>query len=133
MLDREIAVQLRARGHDVESIQGDHEWLQATYDTVVLEEAGGMGRSLVTDNVGHFLVAHERIVAAGKHHAGLVLASPRGYPLNKRTIGLWVQALAVMLDKYRDRPTADLVEWLPESFSDRPFLQRSTSKHPARL
>jgi len=113
MLDREIAVQLRARGHDVESIQGDHEWLQATYDTVVLEEAGGMGRSLVTDNVGHFLVAHERMVAAGKHHAGLVLASPRGYPRNKQTIGLWVQALAVMLDKYRDRPTADLVEWLP--------------------
>lgn len=72
-----------------------------------------MGRSLVTDNVGHFLVAHERMVAAGKHHAGLVLASPRGYPRNKQTIGLWVQALAVMLDKYRDRPTADLVEWLP--------------------
>ncbi len=54
MLDREIAVQLRARDHDIESIQGDYERLQGTYDTVVLEEAGAMGRSLVTDNVGHF-------------------------------------------------------------------------------
>ena len=112
MLDREIAVQLRARGHDIESIQGDYERLQGTDDTVVLEAAGAMGRSLVTDNVGHFLVAHERIVLAGRHHAGLVLASPRGYPRSKRTIGLWVQALAVILSKYSDELTEDLVEWL---------------------
>jgi hypothetical protein len=113
MLDHEIALQLCARGCDAESIQGQHARLKATDDHLVLEEAGRLGRSLVTDNVPHFLAAHGRLMAVGMHHAGLLLASPRAYPGSKRTIGLWVRALTDIVLDHRDRPTEDLVTWLP--------------------
>jgi hypothetical protein len=113
MLDGEIAAQLRARGCDAESIQVEHRRLVATDDRIVLEEAGSMGRTLVTDNVAHFLVAHEQLLAEGKHHAGLLLASPRAYPRSKRTIGLWVRALGTVLQECQGRSTEDLITWLP--------------------
>ncbi len=112
MLDREIAVQLRARGCDAESIQAEHQRLRAADDWIVLEEAGKLGRALVTDNAGHFLAAHYRLMAEGKHHAGLLLAGPRAYPRSKRTIGLWVRALEVVVRKLEGRSTENLVEWL---------------------
>ena len=82
-------------------------------DFIVLEEAGRMGRTLVTDNVTHFLAAHSRLMAEGKHHAGLLLASSRAYPRSKRTIGLWVRALTDVVLDHNDRSTEDLVTCLP--------------------
>jgi hypothetical protein len=113
MLAHEIAIQLCARGCDAESIQAQHHRLKAMDDCIVLEEAGRMGRTLVTDNVAHFLAAHGRLMAEGKHHAGLLLASSRAYPRSKRTIGLWVRALTDVVLDHEDRSTADLVTWLP--------------------
>jgi hypothetical protein len=113
MLDGEIAAQLRARGCDAESIQVEHRRLRATDDVIVLEESGKMGRALVTDNVAHFVAAHERLLAEGRHHAGLVLAHPRAYPRRKGTIGLWVRALGDVLTDLQGRSTEDLVTWLP--------------------
>jgi hypothetical protein len=107
MLDHEIA--LCARG----CVQAQHKRLEATDDYVVLEEAERMGRTLVTDNVPHFLAAHGRLMAEGKHRAGLLLASSRAYPRSKRTIGLWVRALNDVVLDHKDRPTEDLVTWLP--------------------
>jgi len=113
MLDHEIATQLCARGCDAESIQSQHQRLKATDDYIVLAEAGRMGRTLVTDNVPHFLAAHGRLMAEGQHHAGLLLASSRAYPRSKRTIGLWVRALTDVVLDHADRPTENLVTWLP--------------------
>jgi hypothetical protein len=112
MLDHQIAVQLRADGCDAQSIQGDQRDLQATPDRTVLEVAGTLGRSLVTDNIAHFLGAHVGLLAEGKHHAGLLLASPRSYPRDKRTIGLSVRALAAIVREHEGRSTEDLVTWL---------------------
>ncbi len=47
MLPHEIAVQLRQRGWDVESTQGDHTDLMGVGDTLVLERWTAMGRALV--------------------------------------------------------------------------------------
>jgi hypothetical protein len=113
MLDHEIAIQLCARGCDAESIQEQHRRLQATDDYIVLEDAGRMGGTLVTDNVPHFLAAHSRLMAEGKHHAGLLLASSRAYPRSKRMIGLWVRALNDVVLDHKDRSTEDMVTWLP--------------------
>lgn len=113
MLDHEIAIQLCGRGCDAESIQAQHRRLQSIDDQVVLEEAGKMGRTLVTDNVGHLLAAHGQLLAEGKHHAGLLLASSRAYPRSKRTIGLWVRALGDVVLDHEGRSTRDLVIWLP--------------------
>jgi Domain of unknown function (DUF5615) len=113
MLDHEIAIQLCSRGCDAESIQAQHQRLKATDDYIVLEEAGRLGRTLVTDNVPHFLAAHSRLMAEGKHHAGLLLASSRAYPRSKRTIGLWVRVLTDVVLDHKDRSTEDLITWLP--------------------
>jgi hypothetical protein len=112
MLDCEIAIQLRARGHDVQAIQGEYWQLKATEDWIVLEEAGKIGRAVVTDNVPHYLAAHRRLMAEEKHHSGLILASPRAYPRSKRTIGLWVRALEALFRDHKEKSASDLVRWL---------------------
>jgi hypothetical protein len=113
MLDHEIAVQLRQRGWDVESIQGDKTELMGVEDAVVLERSTAMGRTLVTDNVRHFMPLHERHLSEHKSHAGLLLADSRSCPRSKRTIGIWVQGLEATLEKNASTMTANLCVWLP--------------------
>jgi hypothetical protein len=112
MLDHEIAVQLRQRGWDVESIQGDQPELMGVEDAVVLERATAMGRTLVTDNVRHFMPLHGQHLSEHKSHAGLLLADSRSYPRSKTTIGIWVQGLEATLEK-NATTTANLCVWLP--------------------
>ena len=69
MLPHEIAFQLRQRGWDVESIQGDHTELMGVEDAMVLERSTAMGRTLVTDNVRHFMPLHERHLSEQRSHA----------------------------------------------------------------
>ncbi len=112
MLDPEIAVQLRRRGWDVESIQGDHRDLLGQDDITVLKRAKEMGRVLVTDNVRHFVPLHEWYVAQHEVHAGLLLTHPRTYPRSKRTVGLWVEGLEQTLKSLAPKSTDNLYEWL---------------------
>jgi uncharacterized protein DUF5615 len=112
MLDPVIGAQLRNRGYDVESIQAEHPELVGVDDTVLLERSTVLGRTLVTDNVRHFLTLHERFVAEQRTHAGLLLASSRSYPRSKRTIGLWVNGLESFMKKHGSAPTGNLCEWL---------------------
>lgn len=113
MLDHAIALQLRERGWDVESIQGDHPALMAADDAVVLERAAALGRTLVTDNIRHFMPLHEQHLSEHRTHAGLLFAHPRSYPRSKRTIGLWVRGLEATLEKNRSTGSANLCAWLP--------------------
>ena len=113
MLPHEIAVELRKRGWDVESIQGDHTELMGVDDAAVWERSTAMGRTFVTDNVRHFMPLHERHLSEHKSHAGLLLANSRSYPRSKRTIGIWVQGLEATLEKNALAMTANLCAWLP--------------------
>jgi hypothetical protein len=113
MLDCAIGDQLRKRGHDVESIQGEHAWLQGRDDSIVLEEAAKMQRTLVTDNVKHFVPLHHVFQAEQRQHAGLLLADTRSYPRSKRTMGAWIRGLEQVLNKYASTETLNLIEWLP--------------------
>jgi len=113
MLSHKIAVQLRQRGWDVESIQGDHTDLMGVEDALVLERSTVMGRTFVTDNVRHFMPLHERHLSEQKSHAGLLFADYRKYPRSKRTIGIWVQGLEATLKKNASAITANLCAWLP--------------------
>jgi hypothetical protein len=113
MLDPEIAIQLRKRRWDVESIQGDHSELLGLDDEAVLDRATQLGRALVTDNIRHFLPLHRRYLAEQKTHAGLLLAHPRAYPRSKKTIGIWVRGLDAGLKRLASSATENLCEWLP--------------------
>src|SRR5437899_5707091 len=99
MLDPQIGFQLRERGWDVESIQADHKDLLGLDDDVVLEREAHMGRTVVTDNVRHFLPLHQAYLGEQKIHAGLLLAHPRRYPRSKKTIGVWVRGLEQILER----------------------------------
>lgn len=113
MLDPAIAIELRRRGWDVESIQVDRQGLIGNDDPAVLEEATQLGRVLVTDNVRHFLTLHQAHLVEQRTHAGLLLAHSRSYPRSKKTIGLWVRGLEQTLERLRTSTTENLCEWLP--------------------
>lgn len=113
MVDPEIGAQLRRRGWEVESIQGEHQDLFGLDDAVVLERATQLGRALVTDNVRHFLPLHQRYLAGQKIHAGLLLAHPRAYPRSKKAIGVWVRGLHQVLQRLASGSAENLCEWLP--------------------
>ncbi len=113
MLDAEIGVQLRRRGWDVESIQREHQDLVSLEDVAVLDRAMQLGRTLVSDNVRHFLPLHQSYLADQKIHAGLLLAHPRSYPRSKKTIGVWVRGLEQILERLASSSTENLCEWLP--------------------
>ena len=113
MLDPEIGVQLRGGGWDVESIVAEHPELVGVDDAVVLERAAALGRTLVTDNVRHFLPLHEAYLAEHQVHAGLLLAHPRSYPRSKRTLGLWVRGLTAAMERHGSESTENLCAWLP--------------------
>jgi hypothetical protein len=113
MLDPEIGVQLRRAGWDVESIQSEHQELLGGDDSVVLARATHLGRTLVTDNVRHFLPLHEAYLAEHRVHSGILLAHPRSYPRSKRTIGLWLRGVAAVLEQHRTASTENICAWLP--------------------
>jgi hypothetical protein len=115
MLDPEIAVQLRKRGWDVESILAEHKDLLGLDDGVVLERATQLGRTLVTDNVRHFLALHYQYLAEQRIHSGILLAHSRAYPRSKKTIGLWVRGIDRLLRGLSSRATGNLCEWLPSA------------------
>lgn len=112
MLDPEIAVQLRGRGWDVESIQADHHDLISADDGVVLQRCADLGRALVTDNVRHFAPLYERFLSE-RRPASLVLVSSKRYPRAKETIGLWVTGLDALLRQHPALASADGCIWMP--------------------
>ena len=101
MLDPAIAAQLRKHGWDVQAIQDDTS-LIGKKDLEILRASGALGRVLVTDNVPDFARLHNRFIAAGENHFGLLFASPASLPRSKRTIGLWVAAIARFLELQND-------------------------------
>jgi len=107
-----IAVQLRALGHDVIHVVEVAD-LRGASDPLVLEWAALNGRALVTENVRDFLPLHSERLAAGEHHAGILLTNPRQFPRSTDSIGLFVRSIDAYL---KDRPAgsslADAIEWL---------------------
>ena len=112
MLDASIAGQLCRRGHDAAATQGDAE-LQGKKDPELLREARDLDRAIATDNVSDFARLHRQFLAAGEDHAGIILVSPARFPRSKRTIGIWVEALAAFLQSYGEASLKNTCTWLP--------------------
>jgi hypothetical protein len=108
----EIAVRLRARGCDVTS--SGEKGLTGADDERLLDAAAGDRRSLLTNNVRHFMPLHADWMAAGRHHYGLVFTADASMPRGRSTIGRYTDVLeALMKHQRREDALADRVHWLP--------------------
>lgn len=107
MLDRQIAAQLRQRGHDVVAVQEHSQWWSTSDEVLLTQVAYQASRVLVTDNLRDFLPLHTALMDSDRHHAGLLLASPSKYPRAKRTLGRWVDALDAYLTTLPSGPNLD--------------------------
>lgn len=107
MYSPEIARQLQARGHEIQSIQGDRPEPMALDDERIVEQMSVERRGVVTNNVKHFMPAHSARIAAGKTHYGLVFSSDKSMPRSQAAIGLWVKTLDRFLN---DHPAEDALK-----------------------
>jgi predicted nuclease of predicted toxin-antitoxin system len=108
----EIAVQLRASGHDAVTVW--ERRLGGTDDEPLLASAAAEERALLTNNARDFLPLVGRWAASGQEHCGVLLTSNTSMPRGKHSIGLYVTCLRQLMDANPGaRPLANQVRWLP--------------------
>jgi len=103
-----IASDLRGLGHDVHCVKERPE-LVSLNDEELLVLMTSERRALLTENVADFAPIVQRFVTAGEANYGIIYTSPR----TRNTIGLYVEALEVLLRKYPgDEDFINRTEWL---------------------
>lgn len=109
---KEIAAQLRKRGHDVDCVQERAELLtrgdDAVFAAAVREE-----RAVVTEDVRDYVRLLEHTIAGGDDCFGLLITSPRTLPRTQGGIGLIVRTLDAFLRIHASRDAlVNQVRWL---------------------
>ncbi len=112
MLSPAIARDLRAHGHDAESVAG-HPDRETLSDPEVLALSRAGHRALVTNNLRDFRPLHnEAISPGGAGHFGLIFM-PGSYRRTRADTGRIVAALETVLSQYPgDRDLANGEAWL---------------------
>lgn len=111
MFAPELAAELVKRGHDVVAVAADPA-LTGLPDEQVLALATEQGRCLVTENVKDYEILRRQRLAQGISHPGLLYASPRWFPRDRRFLGTLAAALDQLLTAGQV-PVANEVSWLP--------------------
>lgn len=93
MISPQIARELRGRGKDVHAVKRDRPELESLPDAEIVRRAGHERRAIVTDNVKDFQPIHQRTLAAGDAHYGMLFTSDATMPRSTATIPLWVSTL----------------------------------------
>ncbi len=97
MISPAIARDLRAKDHEVQAIKRDRPELESLPDAEIVRRIAVERRAIVTNDIADFAPIHERIVAAGEEHYGMVFTHDSTLPRNRASIGLWVETLAAFL------------------------------------
>jgi hypothetical protein len=109
---RQIAEELRRRGHDVVAL-GERPELRGLGDGELLGVMQAERRALLSENVGDFMPLVHELAARNEDHWGFVFSSPVSLPRGSGTIGPFVEALDRLL---RELPGEDdllnQVRWL---------------------
>ncbi len=87
-----IAEQLRARGHDVESVD-DRDDLRSLKDPALFAAAHSERRAILTNNVRDFVPLVQTAAMQGDDHRGLLLTNDRSLPRSNRTFGTLLDGL----------------------------------------
>jgi hypothetical protein len=108
----EIASQLRAAGHDVTSVK-ERPDLESLSDADLLATMSSERRALLTENVVDFVPLIIQLGAVGDSHFGVIFSTHKVMPRSKPTIGRFVVALTLLLQRYPgEEDFVDRVEWL---------------------
>ncbi len=102
MISPRIARELREGGHDVQAIKRDRPDLAGRTDSEIVQRMAEERRVIVTNDIADFQGIHDRAMAAGEAHAGMIFTSDATLPRSKAAIPLWVQRLTESLTSHRD-------------------------------
>jgi Domain of unknown function (DUF5615) len=98
MFSDTIAQQLRAKGHDAQTVVADPA-LVSLPDDQILAHATAARRALVTANIKDFMPLDAAYRAAGHDHAGLILVSTKTFPQDRSYTAAITGALIALLDQ----------------------------------
>ncbi len=101
MISPAIARQLRDRGLDVEAVKGDRPDLESLPDRELVQRMGAERRAVVTNDIADFQPIHERTLAIGEEHYGMLFTYDATLPRNKASIALWVATLGAFLARHQ--------------------------------
>lgn len=108
----QIAADLRSAGHDVTSVKERSE-LESLSDANLLSTMTDERRALLTENVGDFAPLIAQRGVDGESHYGIIYTSNHAMPRSKATIGMYVEALTVTLNRFPGEDDfLNGVEWL---------------------
>lgn len=114
MIAPRIARELREAGHDVQAIKKDRPDLAGRTDREIVQRMSGERRAIVTNDIADFQIIHERVLAVGEEHAGMVFTFDTTMPRRKATVFLWIQTLADLLANHRGEDAlCNRVHYLP--------------------
>jgi predicted nuclease of predicted toxin-antitoxin system len=102
MISPRIARELRGLAHDVQAIKKDRPDLVGRTDQEIVQRMAIEWRAIVTNDIGDFRDIHERLMATGEDHAGMVFTFDATMPRSKTAINLWVQTLVALLGEHAD-------------------------------
>lgn len=105
-----LADQLCQRGHDVLAVACDPV-LRVLADEALLAVAAEQGRCLLTENVRDFEQVRTLWASHNRQHAGLLYASARRFPRDRKRVSALVEALDARLTGGR-LPASGVVDWL---------------------
>lgn len=102
MISPRIAHELRKKGHDVQAVKRDRPELAGRSDQEIVQKMAEEQRTIVTNDILDFQAIHDRTLASGGHHGGLIFTFDDALPRSKAAIPQWVDSLASLLEEHRD-------------------------------
>lgn len=121
-LDPALAVELRARGHDVRTVVEDVA-LKGRGDAELLDHAAARGLVIATYDARDFL----RLIDEREHTSrpvhGILVISARSFPSGSRGHGRLLRALLAVLERHRSNaPLPTRVVWLAPAAGEKSGL-----------
>jgi predicted nuclease of predicted toxin-antitoxin system len=100
MISPRIARELRESGHDVQAVKRDRPDLAGRTDREIVQRMATERRTIVTNDIADFQAIHDRMLAMGEEHAGMVFTFDATMPRSRAAIPQWVQVLAGLLAEH---------------------------------
>jgi predicted nuclease of predicted toxin-antitoxin system len=102
MIPPQAARGLREVGYDVQAIKRDRNDLLGSSDLELVRLMATERRAIVTNDITDFQAIHDRFLATGDEHYGMVFTFDATMPRTKAAIPQWVQTLTKLLIDHPD-------------------------------